>query len=93
VHQTAARITAQRGTIELMGSRPNSLANRITLSLSVRSGQPIIRGTRITVFDVLGLLNGGMSTEEILRDYPELSLSDLRAATEYVLHLNQNIIR
>ena len=53
--------------------------NRITIESDKRSGQPCIRGMRITVKDVLEYLAGGMSQEEILEDFPELELEDFIA--------------
>ena len=57
--------------------------NRITIEPGKRSGQPCIRGLRITVWDVLGWLTAGKSVEQILSDYPELEKDDLRAVIEY----------
>lgn len=76
-----------------MAANPNSLMNRITINPGVRSGQPIIRGTRITVWDVLGWLAGGMSTAEIIQDYPELSLEDIQAVHQYALSLREKAAR
>lgn len=76
-----------------MAANPNSLLHRITINPAVRSGQPIIRGTRITVWDVLGWLAGGMSTGEIIQDYPELSLEDIQAVHQYALHLRETVAR
>jgi len=59
------------------------LADRITLNPEIRSGKPIIRGTRITVTDILEYLAGGMSEQEILADFPDLSLEDIRAALAF----------
>jgi uncharacterized protein (DUF433 family) len=56
---------------------------RITIEPGKRSGQPCIRGLRITVWDVLNWLAAGMSESEILADYPELEREDFRAAYEY----------
>lgn len=53
--------------------------DHISVDPAVRSGKPCINGTRITVYDVLEYLAGGMSEEDILEDFPDLSLSDLRA--------------
>lgn len=53
---------------------------RIRIEPSVRSGKPTIRGTRITVGDILEYLASGMSHEEILADFPDLSPEDIRAA-------------
>jgi uncharacterized protein (DUF433 family) len=44
------------------------VATRVTATPQVRSGQPIIRGTRITVWDILGWLGGGLSEPAILND-------------------------
>ena len=51
----------------------------ITIEPGKRSGQPCIRGMRITVYDVLEYLAGGMSVEEVLQDFPELTQEDIRA--------------
>ncbi|MEM6299451.1 MAG: DUF433 domain-containing protein [Bacteroidota bacterium] len=48
-----------------------------------RFGKPCIRQTRITVFDVLGWLAAGMSFEEIIEDFPELTVQDIRACLAY----------
>jgi uncharacterized protein (DUF433 family) len=59
------------------------LLERITLDPAVRSGKPVIRGTRITVSDVLEYLAGGMSPEEILSDFPYLTAEDIRAVLAF----------
>lgn len=59
------------------------LMDRITLDPEIRSGKPIIRGTRITVADILEYLAGGMSLEEILSDFPSLKEEDIRAALAF----------
>ncbi len=53
---------------------------RIRIEPSVRSGKPTIRGTRITVGDILEYLASGMSQEEVLGDFPDLSPEDIRAS-------------
>jgi uncharacterized protein (DUF433 family) len=55
----------------------------ITIELGKRSGQPCIRGMRITVQDVLEYLAGGMTAEEVLTDFPELTAEDLRACLAF----------
>jgi uncharacterized protein (DUF433 family) len=55
----------------------------ITVEPGKRSGQPCIRGMRITVRDVLEYLAGGMTVEEVLADFPELTLEDIRACLAY----------
>lgn len=55
----------------------------ITIEPGKRSGKPCIRGLRITVQDVLEYLAAGMTSEEIMKDFPELTLSDIRACLAY----------
>jgi uncharacterized protein (DUF433 family) len=55
----------------------------ITLEPGKRSGKPCIRGMRITVSDVLEYLASGMTEAEILADFPELTLNDLRACLAF----------
>lgn len=61
----------------------NDYQDRITLEAGKRSGRPCIRGLRITVYDVLGWLSQGMSENQILEDYPELSVEDIRASLAF----------
>jgi uncharacterized protein (DUF433 family) len=49
----------------------------------ILSGKPIIKGTRISVDFVLELLGSGMSTEEIIEEYPQLKKTDITAALQY----------
>ncbi len=51
----------------------------VTVEPGRRSGQPCIRGMRIAVRDVLEYLAGGMTAEEVLADFPELTPEDIRA--------------
>ena len=55
----------------------------ITIEPGKRGGQAVIRGMRITVADVLGWLAEGMSHEEILADFPELTDADIRAVLAF----------
>ena len=55
----------------------------ITIEPGKRSGQPCIRGLRITVDDVLEYLASGMSEDEVLDDFPELTKEDINACREY----------
>lgn len=48
-----------------------------------RFGKPCVRDTRITVFDVLGWLAAGMTFDEIIEDFPELSTDDIKACLAY----------
>lgn len=56
---------------------------RITVTPGTRSGKPCIRNTRITVYDVLEYLAGGMSEDEILADFPDLAREDIRACLAF----------
>ena len=62
-----------------------SLISRITLIPSICHGKPTIRGLRYHVENMLALLAGGMSFEEILEDYPDLEKDDLLACLEFNL--------
>lgn len=55
----------------------------ITIDPDKRSGQPCIRGLRMTVRDVLEYLASGMSTDEILVDFPDLTAEDIRACLAF----------
>jgi uncharacterized protein (DUF433 family) len=57
--------------------------SRITVVSGQRSGQPCIRGLRITVWDVLDMLASGMTEDEILGDYPYLERADFPAVYAY----------
>ncbi len=56
---------------------------RITIDPAVRGGKPCIRGTRITVQDVLEYMASEMTQDEILSDFPDLRAEDLRAVLRY----------
>ncbi|MBX3076842.1 DUF433 domain-containing protein [Candidatus Obscuribacterales bacterium] len=55
----------------------------ITIEPGKRSGKPCIRGLRITVSDVLEYLASGMSNDEIISDFPELTTDDIRACLAF----------
>ncbi len=57
--------------------------SRITVIPGQRSGQPCIRGLRVTVWDVLDMLASGMTEDEILSDYPYLEKNDFPAVYAY----------
>jgi uncharacterized protein (DUF433 family) len=64
---------------------------RVTIEPGKRSGQPCIRGLRITVWDVLGWLGSGMSEEQILEDYPEIEKDDFPAVYEFAARLGRRV--
>ena len=53
--------------------------DRIAIDPHVRSGKPCIKGTRIAVADVLDYLGGGMTSAEIVDDFPDLTADDIQA--------------
>ncbi len=61
----------------------NDLLKRITARPDVFGGKPIVRDMRISVELILSLLAQGVSPEDILDDYPDLELDDIRACTAY----------
>jgi uncharacterized protein (DUF433 family) len=67
------------------------MEDRITIESGKRSGQPCIRGLRITVWDVLGWLAAGKKQEEILADFPELEPADFSAVFDYAVRLGRRI--
>ena len=60
-----------------------SWKEHISIDPTVRSGKPCVKGTRITVFDVLEYLAGGMSEDEILADFASLTREDIRACLSF----------
>jgi len=69
-----------------------NLLERITLDPAKRSGKPCIRHLRITVADILGYLASGMSESEILEDFPELELEDIRAALAFAAEREKRLL-
>jgi uncharacterized protein (DUF433 family) len=64
----------------------------ITIESGKRGGRPTIRGMRISVGDVLGWLAAGMSHEEILSDYPELTEKDILACLAYAADRERRLV-
>jgi uncharacterized protein (DUF433 family) len=61
----------------------NDYTHIITLEPGKRSGKPCIRGLRITVYDILSYLAAGMTVDEILNDFPNLTRDDIFASLSY----------
>lgn len=57
--------------------------SRVVVDPAVRGGKPCIKGTRITVYDILEYLAHGMSEDQVLRDFPDLVRDDIRAALAF----------
>lgn len=63
----------------------------IQIRPDVRFGKPCVRDTRISVYDVLSWLASGMSVDEIIEDYPELTKEDIQACLAYAADREQRI--
>jgi uncharacterized protein (DUF433 family) len=74
-----------------MISCEDAMDERITIEPGKRSGQPCIRGLRITVWDVLGWLAAGVDEETILADYPELESADFPAVFDYAARVGRRV--
>ncbi len=69
---------------------PDQLLERITLDPKVMTGKPVIRGTRLTVQYILGLLAHGATFDEILQEYDGLTKEDILACLEYASKTIEN---
>jgi uncharacterized protein (DUF433 family) len=67
--------------------------DRITFDPHIMAGRACIRGMRITVSLVVNLVANGMTTEDILREYPRLESEDIRQALQYAASLANEEIR
>jgi uncharacterized protein (DUF433 family) len=63
----------------------------ITFEEGKRGGQPCIRGMRITVSDILDYLGSGMTFDELIDDFPELTREDIVAAINFAAELARNV--
>jgi uncharacterized protein (DUF433 family) len=71
----------------------SDLLSRITISANQCHGHPCIRGMRIRVVDVLEMLGGGMTAEQILANYPYLEADDIRACLVYAAQeMNHTVV-
>ena len=64
----------------------------VTIEPGKRGGKPCIRGLRITVYDVLEYLASGMSQEEILEDFPDLTAEDIRACLAFAADRERKLL-
>lgn len=67
--------------------------DRIVVDPEVRFGKPCVRGTRITVGDVLSYLASGMSEQQILVDFPQLTSEDIRACLAFAAERERRVLR
>jgi uncharacterized protein (DUF433 family) len=68
----------------------NELRTHIVVDPEIRFGKPCIKGTRITIGDILQWLSGGMTEQEIIADYPELQRTHIRAALAFAAERDTN---
>jgi uncharacterized protein (DUF433 family) len=66
--------------------------SRITVDPEIRFGKPCVRGTRMTVGDVLSYLASGMSEDDILVDFPQLTRDDIRACLAFAAERERRIL-
>lgn len=64
----------------------------ITIEPGKRGGKPCIRGLRITVYDILEYLASGMSEDQILRDFPDLTREDIRACLAFAADRERRLV-
>lgn len=65
---------------------------RITIDPAVRFGKPCVRGTRLTVGDVLGYLAGGMTEAEVLADFPQITHEDILACLAFAAERERRLL-
>ena len=65
----------------------------ITIEPGKRAGKPCIRGLRITVYDVLEYLAAGMTPEEIVGDFPDLTIEDIRACLAFAADRERKLVK
>ena len=73
-----------------MKMREKDLLDRITVNPDIYAGKPIIRGRRLAVEHVLGMMVGGATPQEIVDEYEWLELDDIRACLLYAQRLVEN---
>jgi uncharacterized protein (DUF433 family) len=64
----------------------------ITIEPGKRGGKPCVRGMRITVFDVLSYLAAGMTADEVLTDFPYLTLEDIHACLAFAAERERRML-
>lgn len=64
----------------------------ITIEEGKREGKPCVRGLRITVYDILDYLAAGMTHEEILKDFPELTAEDIYACLAFAADRERKLL-
>ncbi|MBV9378334.1 MAG: DUF433 domain-containing protein [Alphaproteobacteria bacterium] len=66
--------------------------DRVVIDPEIRFGKPCVRGTRITVGDVLSYLASGISEQELLSDFPQLTREDVRACLAFAAERERRVV-
>lgn len=64
----------------------------ITIEPGKRGGRPCIRGMRISVYDIFGWLASGMTNEQIIEEFPELTLTDIQASLAFAADRDHHLV-
>ena len=81
------KLAGQADTIPRMDYK-----SRITIEPGKRGGKPCVRGLRFTVYDVLDYLASGMTAEQIVDDFPDLEIDDVRACLAFAADRERRIV-
>lgn len=65
------------------------IKDRVVCNPEIMLGKPVIKGTRIPVYLILDLLAAGKAFTQIIDDYPELTIDDIKAAIEYASYVTK----
>ena len=68
----------------------SDLSERIVINSSIMLGKPVIKGTRITIENIVGELASGYSMEDVLKAHPRLTREDIMAALQYATAILKN---
>ena len=71
---------------------PMDYRDRIVIDPEIRFGKPSVRGTRITVGDVLSYLASGMTEQQVLADFPQLTSDDIRACLAFAAERERKVV-
>ena len=66
--------------------------DRIVIDPEIRFGKPSVRGTRITVGDVLSYLASGMTEQQVIADFPQLTSEDIRACLAFAAERERKVV-
>ena len=66
--------------------------DRIAIDPEIRFGKPCVRGTRVSVGDVLSYLASGMTEQQVLTDFPQLNSEDIRACLAFAAERERRVV-